>query len=144
MESIKLERASTTTAWSRMWGCIPSGTYQTGSDQIILLVGGYAPTDWNEVSGSLTPRYGADNHSDVWYTRDGVNWKQLKADYGSGLPDGNTLEPRHAATCYVGTGGTAGGSTLMVTAGSEGSTPDSNNERVGNTIRTLVLPATLP
>jgi hypothetical protein len=125
-----------------MWGCIPSGTYQAGSDQFILLVGGYAPTDWNDSSGTLTPRYGA-NHSDVWYTRDGVEWKQLKADYGSGLPDGNTMEPRHAATCYVSTG-TAGGSTLMVTAGSEGSTPDAGKEHVGNTIRTLALPATLP
>ncbi len=124
-------------AWpARMWGCIAPG-----DDGIIWLVGGYAPTDWNAADGKVTVRYGA-NHSDVWYTKDGIDWKQFKADYGSGLTDGNALEPRHAATCYVATGSTAGTKSLVVIGGSAGSTPNANSEHVSNTIRVLPLPAT--
>jgi hypothetical protein len=138
-DGITWTQSSTSTQWfARMWGCIASG-----SEGIIWLTGGYAPTDWNDSAGTLTPRYGA-NHSDVWYTKDGVTWKQLKADWGSGLPDGNTLEPRHAATCYEDE--STNPATLTVIAGSAGTSPDAGNEHVSNTIRLLQLPpaATLP
>jgi len=122
--------------WSaRMWACIASG----GSG-IIWLTAGYAPTDWNNTTGTLIVRYGG-NHSDVWYTKDGTTWKQFKADYGSGLVDGDTLEPRHAASCYIGTGSAANTQSLIVIAGSAGSVPNAANERVSNSIRTLELPA---
>jgi hypothetical protein len=124
-------------AWSaRMWGCIAPG-----DDGIIWMVGGYAPTDWTESDGNVTVRYAA-NHSDVWYTKDGIDWKQFKADYGSGLRDGNALEPRHAATCYVANGSTAGTKSLVVIGGSAGSIPTADSEHVSNTIRVLPLPAT--
>jgi len=121
---------------ARMWPCVASGT-----DGIIWLVAGYAPTDWNAIDGTVTVRYGG-NHADVWYSKDGAAWRQFKADYGSGLPDGNTLEPRHAATCFVAPGSAANTQSLVVVAGSAGSTPDVSNEEVSNTIRTLLLPAT--
>jgi hypothetical protein len=126
-------------AWSgRMWPCIA-----IGSDGMIWLAGGYAPTDWNN-SGTLKVRYGA-NHADVWYSRDGIDWKQLKADAGSGLPDDGKLEPRHAATCYV-VGDTAATAKLVIIAGTGGSDPNGANARVINSIRALPLPAaaTLP
>jgi hypothetical protein len=138
-DGISWTKSSTSAQWSaRMWGCIASG-----SEGVIWLTGGYAPTDWNDAGGTLTPRYGA-NHSDVWYTKDGVTWKQLKADWGSGLPDGTTLEPRHAATCYEDE--STNPATLTVIAGSAGTNPDAGNEHVSNTIRLLQLPpaATLP
>jgi hypothetical protein len=127
----------TPAAWpGRMWGCIAPG-----DDGIIWMVGGYAPTDWNEADGTVTKRYAA-NHSDVWYTKDGIDWKQFKADYGSGLQDGNALEPRHAATCYVATGSTPGTKSLVVIGGSAGAIPTADSEHVSNTIRVLPLPAT--
>ena len=104
------------------------------------MTGGYAPTDWNAADGTVTVRYAA-NHSDVWYTKDGIDWKQFKADYGSGLKDGNALEPRHAATCYVANGSTPGTKSLVVIGGSAGSIPTANSEHVSNTIRVLPLPA---
>lgn len=136
-DGVTWTKSSSTTQWfARMWGCIASG----GGD-VIWLTGGYAPSDWNNTTGSLKPRFGA-NHSDVWYTRDGENWKQLKADWGSGLPDGNTLEPRHAATCYLNPGGAATVNSLIVIGGSAGTTPDAGEEHVSNSIRLLTLPST--
>jgi hypothetical protein len=127
----------TPAAWpARMWGCIAPG-----DDGIIWMTGGYAPTDWTDTDGTVTARYAA-NHSDVWYTKDGIDWKQFKADYGSGLKDGNALEPRHAATCYVATGSTPGTNSLIVIGGSAGSIPNATSEHVSNTIRVLPLPAT--
>jgi hypothetical protein len=138
-DGVNWVQSATSAAWSaRMWPCIA-----IGDAGIIWLAAGYAPSYWNNTDGSLTPQYGA-NHSDVWYSKDGVTWKQYKADYGSGLPDGNTLEPRHAATCYVGAGSGANAESLIVVAGSTGSTPNAGTEHVSNTIRILPLPATLP
>lgn len=136
-DGVNWTQASTGAAWSaRMWPCIAPG-----DDGIIWLVAGYAPTDWNDVDGTVTVRY-SENHSDVWYSKDGATWKQFKTDYGSGLPDGNTLEPRHAATCYVGEGSGTEQKSLVVTAGSAGSTPNAGTDHVSNTVRTLALPAT--
>ena len=126
-------------AWSaRMWPCVA-----TGPDGVIWLVGGYAPTDWNN-TGTRTVRYGI-NHADLWYSRDGIDWKQLKADAGSGLPDDGKLEPRHAATCYV-VGDTAATTQLVIMAGTGGADPNGADAEVINSIRRLSLPAasTLP
>lgn len=125
--------------WSgRMWPCVA-----TDGDEIVWLAGGYAPTDWNNTAG-LVVRYGA-NHADVWYSKDGGDWKQLKADAGSGLDDDGALEPRHAPTCFV-TGDTATTKNLVLVAGAGGSDPDAGNARVLNSARALPLPeaASLP
>jgi len=120
--------------WSgRMWPCVA-----TDGDEIVWLAGGYAPTDWNNTAG-LVVRYGA-NHADVWYSKDGAAWKQLKADAGSGLDDDGALEPRHAPTCFV-AGDTATAKNLVLIAGTGGSDPDDGNARVLNSMRALPLPA---
>jgi hypothetical protein len=107
---------------------------------VIWLAGGYAPTDWNNTGVAVTVRFGA-NHSDVWYSKDGTNWKQLKANNGSGLPDGIALEPRHAATCYAAAGSSAGSKSLIVIGGTGGADPDDSDSEVINSIRALPLPA---
>ena len=136
-DGINWTQSVTSAAWSaRMWPCIAPG-----NDGIIWLVGGYSPTDWNDTDGVVTVRYGA-NHSDVWYSKDGINWRQFKADYGSGLTDGNTLEPQHAATCFVAPGSSPNTESLVVIGGSADSTPDATQEEVSNSIGTLSLPAT--
>ncbi|HEY6824399.1 MAG TPA: hypothetical protein VI195_08155 [Steroidobacteraceae bacterium] len=127
-----------TAAWSaRMWPCVASG------DGITWLAAGYAPTDWNNTGGTVVPRYGA-NHADVWYTRDGSNWKQFKADVGSSLSDDGGLEPRHAPTCYV--AGAAPARNLVIIAGTGGSDPNDASAEVLNSIRAVPLPqaASLP
>ena len=122
-------------AWSaRMWACVAKG-----ADGVVWLATGYAPTDWQTSSGRTVPRYGA-NHADVWYTRDGIAWKQFKADLGSSLPDDGALEPRHAPTCFV-TGTVASGLKLLVIDGSGGPSPDGANARVLDSLRSLALPA---
>jgi len=125
---------------ARMWPCIAQG-----EDGVIWLAGGYAPTDWQtNASGSIVPRYAA-NHADVWYTKDGLSWRQFKADLGSLLPDDGGLEPRHAPTCYRVPGSGATG-TLVIMAGTGASSASSRYALVLNSIRTLPLPpaASLP
>jgi len=125
-------------AWSgRMWSCV-----DTSSDGVAWLVGGYAPTDWNNTGGTVILRYGA-NHADLWYSKDGTDWKQFKADAGSGLPDDVKLEPRHAPTCFVAGDAPA---RFVIVAGKGGNDPNGANSRVLNSIRTLTLPsaASLP
>ena len=119
---------------ARMWACAAHS-----SDGVIWLVGGYAPTDWNDVGGTLVPRAGA-NHADVWYTKDGATWRQFKADYGSGLPDAMTFEPRHAATCWAVAGSAANTESLVVIGGTGDTDANDENARVLNSIRTLTLP----
>jgi hypothetical protein len=120
--------------WSaRMWPCIV-----VDGNNIAWLAGGYAPTDWNDTDGSISRRYGA-NHADVWYSRDGSEWKQLKADAGSGLIDDGKLEPRHAPTCFVTPGGTEG--QLTIIAGTGGPIPNDGDANTLNSIRVLPLPA---
>lgn len=133
-DGVTWTRSDTSAAWpARMWGCIASGSVGD-----IWMVGGFWPTDWTKTGSTIATRYGA-NHSDVWYTKDGVNWRQFKADFGADLPDGSALDPRHAATCYIDAAAT--GQSFMVTAGSAGSTPNVANERVSNTVATLSVPA---
>jgi hypothetical protein len=55
------------------------------------------------------------------------------------LPDGNALDPRHAATCYIDTA--AAGQSLIVTAGSAEPGTDQAVESVSNTVATLSVPA---
>jgi hypothetical protein len=135
-DGVNWVRSDKPAEWSaRMWPCIAPG-----SDGVVWLTSGYAPTDWNNSNGNVRPRYAA-NHSDVWYSKDGADWRQFKADNGSPLPDGDSLEPRHAPTCYVADGNTAGAKSLIVIAGTAGSDPNDRNAEVSSSIRTLALPA---
>lgn len=120
---------------ARMWACAA-----LGSDGVVWLAGGYAPTDWNKVGATVTPRAGA-NHADVWYTKDGADWKQLKPDAGSGLPDGATFEPRHAATCFSVAGSSANTQSLVAIGGTGGTDANDADARTINSIRTLALPS---
>ena len=137
-DGVHWAQSATNAQWSgRMWPCVA-----TGGDGIMWLAAGYAPTDWTGSATAKKVRYGA-NHSDVWYSRDGNNWKQFKADDGSGLTDDGGLEPRHAPTCYV---TAADGLSLLIIGGTGGPDPNDANAGVVNSIRELSLPlaATLP
>lgn len=121
-------------SWSnRMWPCVTPDDNGT-----LWLVGGYAPVYLNATDGTLAPGY-AVNFADVWYSKDGMNWKQYKADFGSGLADDKWFEPRHAPTCYAPT--TAAGRLLVVVAGKAGATPDNNFAGPTQGVATLALPA---
>jgi len=129
----------TPAAWSgRMWPCVATG------DGIVWLAGGYAPTDWLLTDGTISARYSI-NHADVWYSKDGIDWRQFKADLGSGLPDDGKLEPRHAPTCYF-TGASAATRSLIIMAGTGGTNPNDALAETLNSIRRLPLPeaASLP
>jgi hypothetical protein len=133
-DGVTWTRSDTAAAWpARMWGCISNGSVDD-----IWMVGGYWPSYWTNSGSTITAQYG-ENHSDVWYTKDGVNWRQFKADFGSDLPDGSALDPRHAATCYIDAAAT--GQSLIVTAGSAGSSPYAGDESVSNSVATLSVPA---
>lgn len=137
-DGVHWTHSATNAQWSgRMWPCVA-----TGGDGVMWLAAGYAPTDWNGSSTARSVRYGA-NHADVWYTRDGNNWKQFKADDGSHLEDDGGLEPRHAPTCYV---TDDGGLRLLIMAGTGGPDPNDASAGVINSIRELSLPSasTLP
>ncbi len=122
----------TSAAWfGRMWPCVATG------DGIVWLAGGYAPTDWLSTDGTFP--WVCDNHADVWYSRDGIDWKQFKADIGSGLPDDGKLEPRHAPTCYF-VGADATARSLIIIAGTGGTSPNAANAATLNSIRRLPLP----
>lgn len=125
--------------WSgRMWPCVA-----TNGDGVVWLVGGYAPTDWTNTNG-IQRRYGA-NHADLWYTKDGGDWKQLKPDVGSALPDDGIFEPRHAPTCVV-NGPAESALKLVIAAGTGGSDPDDGDARPLSSVRMIALPfaAALP
>lgn len=129
----------TPAAWSgRMWPCVATG------DGIVWLAGGYAPTDWLSTDGNISVRY-ANNHADVWYSKNGTDWRQFKADIGSGLPDDGKLEPRHAPTCYF-TGASATARSLIIIAGTGGTSPNAADAETLSSIRRLPLPqaASLP
>lgn len=120
--------------WSgRMWPCAAVDS----NDGIVWLVGGYAPTDWVNVS-TVAPRF-AQNHSDVWFTFDGINWRQYKGDYGSGVGDEAEFEPRHAPTCYIDE--SAATKNLVVAAGTGASVADSTQASLMNSVRSLPLPS---
>jgi hypothetical protein len=134
VDGLNWTRQAAPAAWSpRMWACVAMSP-----DGIVWLATGYAPTDWNGTATNKIVRYSL-NHSDVWYSRDGLGWKQLKADARAGLADDGIFEPRHAPTCFV-TGTAASGLSLLVVAGS--GSPDGNgaNGRVLNSIRSLPVP----
>ena len=109
-------RESKLAEWSpRVWPCIAIDTYGT-----FWLIGGFS--DYT--------RFGlyTQNLADVWYSKDGVEWKQYKSAAGSGLTDDGVYQPRHAPTCYVrpdtntlviaaGKGGTYPGNLLIATNG---------------------------
>lgn len=100
-------RESKLAEWSpRMWPCIAVDTYGT-----FWLIGGYGDS---HQFGLYTQ-----NYAEVWYSIDGINWKQYKAAAGSGLVDDGTFQPRHAPTCYV----RPDTNTLIVAAGKGGTNP---------------------
>lgn len=138
-DGVNWTQSTTANAWpGRMWPCAA-----TSGDGVVWLVGGYAPTDYNNAGGTITRRYGA-NHADLWYSKNGTDWKQFKADVGTALSDNDVFEPRHAPTCFV-----AGPETslkLVIVAGTGGTNPDAGQDRPLNSIRSVSLPfaATLP
>jgi hypothetical protein len=134
-DGVNWTQSATLAAWpGRMWPCVaPDG------DGIVWFAAGYAPTDYTNTNG-IVVRYAA-NHSDVWYSKTGNDWKQFKADNGSGLPDDGGLEPRHAPTCFV-VGSATGTKNLVVVAGKGSASPNNNYSDVLNSIRALPLPAT--
>ncbi len=102
------DHASKLAEWSpRQWPCIAIDTYGT-----FWLIGGFGEYR----------RYGqyTQNMADVWYSTDGVDWKQYKAAAGSGLPDDGVYQPRHAPTCYV----RPDTNTLIIAAGKGGTNPN--------------------
>ena len=132
-DGVNWTKSATPAQWSgRMWPCAASN-----GDGVVWLVGGYAPTDWNNTNGQVV-RYGA-NHADLWYTRNGTDWSQLKADLGSGLPDDGQFEPRHAPTCFV-VGDSESALTLVIMAGTGGTDPNDAAAQVLNSVRALPLP----
>jgi hypothetical protein len=127
-------RQATPAAWSpRMWSCVAQSP-----DGIVWLATGFSPTDWNGTAKTKRVRYSL-NRTDVWYSRDGLDWKQFKADARAGLPDDGVLEPRHAPTCFV-TGNAANGLDLLVVAGSGSPDPNGANGRVLNSMRSVSVP----
>lgn len=98
--------------WSaRMWPCATTSDAGT-----IWLFGGYMPTNGQDLS-------------DLWYSRDGLNWKQLTV---AGLSSQN----RHAPTCFIRTGS----NTLLIVAGKGGADADNDSASVTNTVTAIDLP----
>ena len=134
-DGVTWTKSATAAAWhARMWACAA-----VSPDGVAWLATGYAPSDWNNTSGTPVVRYGA-NHAGVWYSKNGSDWRQYKPDFGSGLPDDGGLEPRHAPTCFV-TGAPPDGMKLLIIAGSGGPSPSSFSARVLNSIRQVGVPA---
>jgi hypothetical protein len=134
-DGVTWTQSATPAAWhARMWACAA-----VSPDGVAWLSTGYAPSDWNDTSGAPVVRYGA-NHAGVWYSKNGSDWRQYKADFGSGLPDDGGLEPRHAPTCFV-TGAPPDDMKLLIIAGSGGGDPNGFNARVLNSIRQVGVPA---
>ncbi len=142
-DGVTWTKAAKTPDWpQRQWPCVT--TDQSGTT---WLVGGYS-ADF-ATSSQAAVRFGT-NLADVWYTKDGLNWKQFKTDIGSRLPDDLALgvEPRHAPVCFV----DAVNNRLVVVAGkvtrqSEPNPPYSHDSGdVSNDVRILPLPdpAVLP
>ena len=106
-DGLSWDRAPAPAAWSpRQWPCIAIDTYGT-----FWLIGGFAQYS----------RYGqyTQNMADVWYSKDGLDWKQYKAGAGSALPDDGVYLPRHAPTCYI----RPDTNTLIIAAGKGGTNP---------------------
>lgn len=79
----------------RQWPCTA-----TDSAGTTWLAGGYSVDFGSASPGEV--RFES-NLADVWYTKDGLSWKQFKTDVGSQLPDDLSLGvgPRHAPICYI-------------------------------------------
>ena len=95
-DGVHWTKASKSPEWSpRQWPCVA-----TDSAGTTWLVGGYSVDFATASPGEI--RFET-NLADVWYTKDGLNWKQFKTDVGSQLPDDLSLGvgPRHAPICYI-------------------------------------------
>jgi hypothetical protein len=107
-DGLTWDRASKVAEWSpRLWPCSAIDIYGT-----FWLIGGFG--DYS--------RFGlyTQNMADVWYSKDGINWKQYKTAVGSGFPDDGVYQPRHAPTCYV----RPDTNTLIIAAGKGGTRAD--------------------
>lgn len=136
-DGVTWTKASKSPEWSqREWPCVT-----TDSSGTTWLVGGFSADFATASPGAI--RF-ATNLADVWYTKDGLNWKQFKMDIGSKLPDDLQLgvEPRHAPICYI----DSANHRLVVVAGKvtrqlEPNPPYSHDSGdVSNDVRILQLP----
>jgi hypothetical protein len=95
-DGVTWTKATKSPEWApRQWPCVT-----TDSSGTSWLVGGYVADFATDSPGAI--RFET-NLADVWYTKDGLNWKQFKTDVGSQLPDDLSLGlgPRHAPVCYI-------------------------------------------
>jgi hypothetical protein len=95
-DGVTWTKATKSPEWApRQWPCVT-----TDSSGTTWLVGGYVADFATDSPGTI--RFET-NLADVWYTKDGLNWKQFKTDVGSQLPDDLSLGlgPRHAPVCYI-------------------------------------------
>ncbi|GEM_PF-3299765 len=121
-------------AWSpRLWSCVA-----VDASGVAWMVGGFTATDWNNVGGVLSRRYSV-NFDDAWYSKNGVDWHQFKAELGSQLPDDGVLFSVHAPTCLIGQA-SDGSPQLVVIAGKSGPDANDHDSNVGNFVQTLHLP----
>lgn len=119
--------------WSpRQWSCMTSDASGT-----LWLMGGYEVSYRNDtVPASLGSIGYHRNLGDLWYSKDGIAWKQLKADVDSGMLS-ETAATRHAPTCVV----DHATNTLYVIAGKGGNHADNDLAVLQRTVRSLQLPA---
>lgn len=97
-----------------MWPCLSKS--ETGT---LWLFGGYTPHESNGV-----------NLRDLWYSKDGLSWKQLVLI--------NPIIPwRHAPTCYA----DLEPNKLIVVGGKAGWVPANSRARVWNDVSVIRLPA---
>jgi hypothetical protein len=98
---------------ARMWPCLSRSESGT-----LWLFGGYSPLESNGV-----------NMKDLWYSKDGVSWKQLSFI-------NPTVPWRHAPTCYA----DLEPNKLIVVAGKTGTVPSNAKAAVRNDVSVIRLP----
>lgn len=107
-----------TVPWApRMWPATCSS-----SDGTMWAIGGY----WSSVGAGA-------NLSDVWYSRDGLNWSRLAVN---SVIKGVSLTPRHAALCIA----DEDFNRLLIIAGKGGTNPLNKVSTVLNDVWALELP----
>jgi hypothetical protein len=103
---------------NRMWPCVVNGSGGT-----LWLFGGYRQ------QGDM-----AINLSDLWYSKDGLHWRQLKPAAPDLLSD-PVSRPRHAPSCHL-----DAANRLTVVAGRGDSDPDARHAAVLNDVIRIDLP----
>lgn len=102
----------------RMWPC-----RVVDERGVLWLMGGF------RVEGSVKR-----NFTDVWYSRDGIDWHPIATR-------DSALTPRHASTCYLTDEAGFTGRSMYVVAGKGGDIDLSEYTRVLNDVHVLRLPA---